>query len=121
MASAPYSAAGPILGPTAGMPSRDGPDAMAVSERSSGLPGVLAAASRSGGVVAMGGSSVAAPQVARLAAEQLAAGKTGDRVFVKVRAQADEQNKPPTTRPKPTRGGAGRLRPPANVVRESDD
>jgi hypothetical protein len=117
MESAPYSAAGPVLSPTtAGPASRDGPDAMAVSERSRQHQGVLAAASRSGAVVAMGGSSVAAPQVARLVASQLAAGKPGDRLFIKARAQSDEQNKPPTTRPQPTRGGAGRLRPPRGIL-----
>ena len=53
------------------------PDAMAVSEDSRVHAGVLAAGSYSGSVIAMGGTSVAAPQIARMVADNLAIGGAG--------------------------------------------
>jgi hypothetical protein len=66
---AKYSAGGPgqSLWP------RPGPDVTAVSDDSIVHLGVLAAGTRSGSVVAMNGTSVAAPQVTRLIARDLAA------------------------------------------------
>jgi hypothetical protein len=49
-------------GPT---PARTGPDFCAVTEEGPSFPGILAAGSASGSVVAMSGTSVAAPQIAR--------------------------------------------------------
>ena len=108
---APYSAAGPIT-PQLGAPPphRDGPDAMTVSDDSLVHYGVLAAGSRSGSVVAMNGTSAAAPQLARWIADERANGRSGDRAAVAARATADESGLPPQP-PKPPaeRGGAGRI------------
>ena len=85
---------------------------MAVSEDSRVHSGILAAGSHSGSVVAMGGTSVATPQIARFAADNLAAGGKGDRKAVKLRAALDESGYPLGTPPKPPRrrGGAGRVK-----------
>jgi hypothetical protein len=64
--AATYSSTGPSLRET----KRSGPDAAAVSEDSVGCAGVLAASTRSGCLVALSGTSAAAPQVARLLARQ---------------------------------------------------
>src|SRR3982751_1460210 len=66
------------------------PDALIVSEDSRVHWGVLAAGSRSGSVVAMGGTSVAAPRAARWIADDLGAGGRGDRAAVQAHATADE-------------------------------
>jgi len=103
MTAAKYSAAGVRHAPPRH------PDALAVSDDSCALGGVLAAGTYSGSVVAIDGTSVAAPQVAWLAAGEIAAGKYGDRAAV----FTDETTYPPGTPPKPPpeRGGAGRLKP----------
>ncbi len=86
--AAKYSTAGartgmpPPVPPT--IPRR--PDVMAVSDDARFHTGVLAAGSHSGSVVAMGGTSVAAPQVARLVADDLAGGSLGDRAAVQAMA-----------------------------------
>jgi hypothetical protein len=72
---APYSALGPALPPSA----RTGPDLMAPSEDSAARQGVRAAGTRSGSTAAMNGTSVAAPQVARWIAAEMAAGRSVDR------------------------------------------
>ena len=54
---------------------------------------MLAAGSRSGARVALSGTSVAAPQLARFVADRLAAGQTGNRADVV--AQANPPNPPP--------------------------
>jgi hypothetical protein len=107
MAAAKYSAAGAGLSPPRH------PDALAVSDDSCVLAGVLAAGTFSGSVAAMDGTSVAAPQIARLVADDIAAGGTGGRGAIYNRATADEMHYPPGTPPKPLpeRGGAGRLKP----------
>ena len=64
--AATYSSTGPSLRET----TRSGPDAAAVSEDSVACAGVLAASTRSGCLVALSGTSAAAPQVARLLARQ---------------------------------------------------
>ncbi|CAE6747972.1 S8 family serine peptidase [Paraburkholderia nemoris] len=64
--AATYSSTGPSLLAT----QRLGPDAAAVSEDSVACAGVLAASTRSGCLVALSGTSAAAPQVARLLARQ---------------------------------------------------
>jgi Subtilase family len=126
-----YSAAGPVVHPPGrGAPSDDGPDAMAVSDDSYARDGVLAAGSRSRSCVAMQGTSVAAPQVTRWIAGQMAAGGAAagpyDRAVVHTFARtgvapvtgADavnrtEANPPPWAAvppaPPASRGGAGRI------------
>jgi len=116
MVAAKYSSSGPVANPPR-------PDAMTVSEDSKVHAGVLAAGSRSGSVIAMGGTSVAAPQIARLIADDLAAGGKGDRAAVQERAMADEATypagtPPPPPAPPPTflqRYGAGRIMLPPHV------
>ncbi|RVU35762.1 hypothetical protein EOI86_10855 [Hwanghaeella grinnelliae] len=78
--AARYSAGGPIVRqarrPT---PHRTGPDTMAPCEESLALFGILAAGTRSGSVVALNGTSVAAPQVTRIVAGLLADGEMSGR------------------------------------------
>jgi hypothetical protein len=70
--TARYSSRGPTLG------DRRGPDALFASDRSRVSHGMLGAGTRSGSSVGMNGTSVAAPGVTRLIAEELAAGRAGD-------------------------------------------
>jgi hypothetical protein len=63
--SSSYTSSGPT-------PTREGPDLSAIADDGRSFPGVLAAGSVSGSVVAMRGTSVAAPQVARHLAYDLA-------------------------------------------------
>jgi hypothetical protein len=98
------------------------PDAVAPSDDSFVLEGRLAAGSRSGSRVPVGGTSVAAPQIARLVADNLAGGGNGDRIAVQGMATFDEANAPgdppprsvpppPWSPPPPPaeRGGSGRI------------
>jgi hypothetical protein len=88
--SADYSSMGPIVqGPA---PQRAGyaPDVAAVSDDSPVLDGVLAAGTRSGSVVAMNGTSVAAPQIARYLADIIAAEFAGCREAVRDEAARQE-------------------------------
>jgi hypothetical protein len=98
--------------------SRDGPDALAVADDSVVHRGVLASGTRSGSVVALRGTSAAAPQIAKLIACLLAEGQPADRNAIKDLAKREEEthhNSRPCP-PRPEHGGAGRIeRPP--VVR----
>jgi hypothetical protein len=106
---ASYSASGPIVRPPAGPVHRTGPDAMTVSEDSAMNDGVLAAGTRSGSVGSMWGSSVAAPQVARWIAGEMAAGRPHGRTAVANWAQQQEAARPaPNPKPALERMGAGR-------------
>lgn len=67
-----YSAAGPLTEtPMSPVPLRIGPDAAAQGDQSLVVWGVLSAGSRSGSYVRMNGTSVAAPRVARIAADHV--------------------------------------------------
>lgn len=125
---ASYSGAGPVVRPPGrGNPNPDGPEAMTVSDDSPSHFGIRAAGSRSGSSVAMHGTSVAAPQIARWVAEELALGRVADRKAVaeytkKIVAPPlyTERNPPAGSRPKPARerGGDGRAEfPPARLAR----
>lgn len=83
------------------------PDAMAVSEDSRVHRGVLAAGSRSGSVVAMSGTSVAAPQIARIIADDLAGAGLGDHAWVQSQGEKGMPASP--GKPPDERGGAGRI------------
>jgi hypothetical protein len=112
MKAAKYSSAGPITqnqGAAAADPYR--PDAMAPTDDSLVHFGLLAAGSRSGSVVAMNGTSVAAPRTARLIAYELAGGLPADRTSIQNLAAYDEGNYPAGTPPQqpPERTGAGRI------------
>jgi hypothetical protein len=104
-----YSGAGPALTPTSIPLPRIGPDAAAVADDSVALHGVLAAGTRSGSVVAMAGTSVAAPQVTWLISKLMIDGLASDRRAVQDFAAAHDPGPQP---PKPTlqeRIGAGRI------------
>jgi hypothetical protein len=98
LASSAYSSLGPIRAVSAGGGRGLDPDAAARSDDSVVLHGVLAAGSRSGSVVAMDGTSVAAPHITRWLADRLHNG-AGVLGRVQVRAEAQSQELPP--RPKP--------------------
>ena len=110
--AAKYSAGGPITPARGGSlpPSARKPDALTVSDDSTVHSGVLAAGTRSNSVVAFNGTSVAGPQLARWAAEELAQGNAADRAAVKAEAQTQEGNLPAWKPPLPAnRGGWGRI------------
>ncbi|UWS06002.1 hypothetical protein K4K94_18010 (plasmid) [Phaeobacter inhibens] len=95
-----YSAAGPIT-PSRGKKkaNRLGPDAAALADDSPVLTGVLSAGSSSGSLTRMGGTSVAAPRVARLAVQMTSEGVETDRNWLRSLAEAeDPDNKVPITR-----------------------
>jgi hypothetical protein len=117
---APYSSSGPVVNypPGRGLQTPDGPEALSVSEDTPYHRGVLAAGSRSGSCIAMHGTSVAAPQVARWVAEELAHGRAADRKAVAKYAKKvvapptyTDGNRPPGAAQKPSRerGGNGRI------------
>ena len=107
-----YSAAGPtVIRPIVPPPSpRVGfdPDAAAVCQDSPARHGILAAGSRSNSTVAMGGTSVAAPQLTRWLAAQLAAGLPSCRQGTQALAFAEEAKHPGPVQ-SPDRFGAGRI------------
>jgi hypothetical protein len=126
---AKYSAGGPVIHPTGrGLPKDDGPDAVAVSDDSRVQLGILASGTRSGSKVPINGTSVAAPQITRWAAERMAAGGWQNRhsvdKFVRLGAPPSpwpgtmtEANRPagaPTGLPE-LRVGSGRVEFPAGV------
>jgi hypothetical protein len=112
-----YSAGGPNTPPEPAPPAppvpyRRKPDALLPAEGSKAHGGILGAGARSGARVAMGGTSVAAPQLARHVADLLAAGLAGDRAAVADAAAnsplCPDPEPPDPTKP-PARVGWGRL------------
>jgi hypothetical protein len=104
---AAYSAGGPLTRPNGWTPPRFGPDAVSVGDDSRVHGGVLAAGTRSGSVVAMDGTSVAAPRITRWISGELAAGRSGNRSAVMNLASAEEGGASPGPL---ERMGAGRIR-----------
>ena len=104
---AAYSAGGPLTRPNGWSPPRFGPDAVSVGDNSRVHRGVLAAGTRSGSVVAISGTSVAAPRVTRWISGELAAARSGNRSAVANLASLEEGGSPP---PPVERIGAGRIR-----------
>lgn len=104
-----YSAAGPIT-PMRDAPvaNREGPDASARGDDSPVLQGVISAGSRSGSMVRLNGTSVAAPRAARFTVENMATGAAGDRAWVWMQAELQDHDFPPP-KPELTRTGGGRL------------
>ena len=98
LVAARYSSAGASL--ASGGPPPRWPDAMTPSEDSRVHQGVLAAGSRSGSVVPLGGTSVAAPQMARWIADNLPAASHATLAGAAI---------PMTAATPPERKGAGRL------------
>lgn len=104
-----YSGAGPVATPPKVAPQRTGPDAAAVADDSVALHGILGAGTRSGSVVAMNGTSVAAPQITRLIAQWMGSGLASDRTAVQNFAAVNDTFPSPAT-PRPNeRIGAGRI------------
>jgi hypothetical protein len=112
------SASGRLVAPPPSVPPhRDSPDAMTVSDDAPAHPGVLAAGARSGSALAMTGTSVAAPQITRWIAEQMAAGNAYGRAAVQALAQYHESlQPPPNPTPQPERMGDGRITFPPHVL-----
>ena len=110
-----YSAAGPLNpSPHSPLPSRDGPDLAAKGDDSWALRGVYSAGSRSGSWVRGAGTSTAAPQVARLAAEEIEASTVSARTW----AQQAAVDHPFVLEdaPTPERAGAGGIKLPDGGV-----
>lgn len=107
-----YSSGGPNV--SAEPPTRRKPDVLLPSETSVALSGLLAAGARSGSRLPMGGTSVAAPQLARLAAKTLASG-----IFTRdaLEALASQKNACSDSEPHPDRGGHGHLAMPLSPPR----
>lgn len=85
------------------------PDASAVADDTSVYRNLLAAGTRSGSVVAMNGTSVAAPQVTRSIWELMLEQKACDRPDIQRIARAADAKAPAPGSPPATRIGAGRL------------
>jgi Subtilase family len=108
---AAYSAGGPITATEGGVlpPGLDKPDALMVSDDSYVHFGVLGAGSRTGSTVPLDGTSVAAPQVTRWVADQLATGGAAQRADFEAFALGKEAALPPGKPPLPAeRSGTGR-------------
>jgi hypothetical protein len=105
---AKYSAGGPITPARGGQPpSGMKPDGASVSDDSYVHYGVLGSGTKSGSTVPLGGTSVAAPQVAkRWVANQLAAGEPATRADFEAFAMASDPGAPPV---RASRRGAGRV------------
>ena len=112
------SASGRLVAPPPPSPPyRIGPDAMTVSQDAAAYHGVLAAGARSGSAVAMHGTSMAAPQITRWIADQMAAGNPHHRSAVWALAQLHEgMQPPPNPQPQPERMGEGRITFPPHVL-----
>src|SRR5205814_10258682 len=80
-----------------------GPDLAAVSEESPSLPGILGTGTYSGSVVALNGTSVAAPLAVRALADAIAAGGSVEKSQSGPHGRYKPEDKPPL------RLGAGRL------------
>jgi hypothetical protein len=89
-----YSGSGPTEAPATVTPPRTGPDAAAAADDSPVLLGLLAAGTRTGSVTALGGSSVAAPQITRRISELMISGLANDRGAVQVDAAAGDPQAP---------------------------
>lgn len=111
-----YSGAGPVATPPT-VPPRTGPDVSAVADDSVALHGVLAAGTRSGSVVAMDGTSVAAPQLTRLISERMVQGLPTDRYAMQVLAANKDPSAPTPGSVLEQRLGTGRIDQPRSGVR----
>lgn len=101
-----YSGIGPTMAAKRGQPNPHGPDALLPSEDSPSQRGLLAAGTRSGSCVAMGGTSVAAPLAANWL---LLNGKPSPSGRAQVSIQAAASPVGAAVRPVQTVGGAGQL------------
>jgi hypothetical protein len=105
-----YSAGGPRTPAAGAPPSVPGrPDALFPAEDSRVLGGILAAGSRSGAMVAQGGTSVAAPQLARFVADLMARQGSASRQDVRDALEAAATCTAATGYAPPDRIGVGNL------------
>ncbi|MEL6620804.1 MAG: S8 family serine peptidase [Pseudomonadota bacterium] len=116
----PYSAAGPLVErdrpPT---PQRDGPDLTALGDDSYAMRGVIGAGSRSGSWVRLSGTSVAAPRVARKAADDIRDWTGPARGWSNAAAAQDPFHL--RGHPSPERAGAGGITIPVPWALRDDD
>ncbi|HKQ27963.1 MAG TPA: hypothetical protein VJT77_05140, partial [Burkholderiales bacterium] len=131
-----YAAGGVVVKPPGrGAPTDDGPDVTTVSDDSSIYNGLLGSGTRSGSIVAINGTSVAAPQITRWLVEQMAAGSGYERTdatqFAKLGTPPSPwpnsmtEAAPPTAAPglstlAPERVGDGRIEFPPRVDRQME-
>ena len=104
-----YSGAGPVSTPATFQPPRTGPDASAIADDSVAMHGILAAGTRSGSVVAMSGTSVAAPQVTRKISEWMTKNLASDRAAVQAFAANGDPKAPAPGSILERRLGKGRI------------
>ncbi|KIC48172.1 S8 family serine peptidase [Tateyamaria sp. ANG-S1] len=110
-----YSAAGPLApSPQGPQPPRDGPDLAARGDDSFVRRGVISAGSRSGSWVRLAGTSVASPQVARLAASAIGDAAGSGREWSRDAVARDPF--PLKDHPSKTRTGAGAVRTPNRMT-----
>jgi hypothetical protein len=88
-----------------------------VADDSVALHGLLAAGTRTGSVVAMRGTSVAAPQITRRISELMTSALASDRAAVQAAAAAADPKAPGPGSPLRERIGAGRIELPPRVKR----
>jgi hypothetical protein len=112
-----YSGAGPVATPATIPPPRTGPDAAAVADDSVALHGILAAGTRTGSVVAMSGTSIAAPQVTRMISKLMTTSLASDRAAVQGGAAAGDPRAPAPGSTLGERIGAGRINAPPRIRR----
>ncbi|WP_415920093.1 S8 family serine peptidase [Tateyamaria sp. SN6-1] len=112
-----YSAAGPLAARTLPPPpDRDGPDVTAKGDDSYALRGVISAGSRSGSWARLSGTSVAAPRVARAAADNITGWAGTGREWSHAGAAAHPF--PLRDAPSPERAGVGGIKVPFPAVRD---
>ena len=102
-AASEYSGSGPAATPLVG------PDAVAIADDSVAMRGVLASGTRSGSVVAMNGTSVAAPQVTRWISKQMTNHLPSERMDVQAFAKANDPMAPAPGSALKERLGTGRI------------
>ena len=117
--AAPYTAHGPVVpGAAADAPWRQGPDLLAPADRSAARPGVPGAGTRSGSVIHLNGTSVAAPAFARRLVEQFVEHKAASTLAAY--AAAAEALAAPMQASERRRSGLRRLQVPYMTVREEE-
>jgi len=116
-AAARYSSSGPKLSSSGGTSNDLAPTALAVSDDSVVCHGILASGSRSSCVLAIDGTSVAAPQVTRWMWQQMVNGSYARNGKDAVRVLAITQDPSAQGKPVPERGGHGRIEFPSIHLR----
>ncbi len=119
-----YSAGGPVLAKRQLPVDPLRPDVASISDDSNVFQGVFGSGTRSGSVVVLNGTSVAAPAIARWVATEIANHRSGDREAVQKLATDQEAARAPRFAPQPIseRAGCGRVElPPIYPVERYDE